>query len=79
MKLPQKQESSNTVQRSLIMLTLVLAGEAIFLLPFVLVRIFRPTLLDVFGLTNLQIGVSFSVYGIVALIALLKNSFFLNI
>ncbi len=45
------------------------AGESIFLLPFVLARVFRPTFLDVFGITNLELGVAFSVYGIVAMIA----------
>jgi nitrate/nitrite transporter NarK len=48
---------------------LILAGEAVFLLPFVLARVFRPTLLDVFGITNLELGTAFSVYGIVAMIA----------
>lgn len=51
------------------MLTLVLAGEVIFFLPFVLARVFRPTLLDVFGLTNLELGMAFSVYGVVAMLA----------
>ena len=48
---------------------LVIAGEAVFGLPFVIARVFRPTLLDVFGLTNLELGVAFSVYGLVAMIA----------
>lgn len=47
-------------------LLLILAGESIFILPFVLARIFRPTVLDVFQFTNLQLGTCFSVYGIVA-------------
>ena len=51
------------------MLTLVVAGEAIFMLPFVLARVFRPTLLAVFEITNLQLGTFFSVYGIVAITA----------
>jgi len=48
---------------------LVLSGEAVFFLPFVLVRIFRPTYLDAFQLDNLQLGFCFSIYGIVALIS----------
>lgn len=48
---------------------LIVAGEAVFFLPFVLARVFRPTLLDLFQLTNLQLGVAFSVYGIVAMAA----------
>ena len=50
---------------------LILAGEAVFILPFVLPRIFRPTVLDVFGLDNVQLGLCFSVYGIVALVSYL--------
>jgi MFS family permease len=49
------------------MTALVVAGEMIFTLPFVLARVFRPTLLDVFGLTNLQLGTAFSLYGVVAM------------
>jgi nitrate/nitrite transporter NarK len=55
--------------RSITLITLVIAGEAIFFLPFVLARIFRPTLLDHFGITNTEIGIWFSVYGIVAMIS----------
>lgn len=47
-------------------LLLILAGESIFILPFVLARVFRPTFLDVFQLNNLQLGTCFSIYGIVA-------------
>jgi len=57
----------SALHRSIYMFALISAGEAIFLLPFVLPRIFRPTVLDVFGLTNLQLGTAFSVYGFVAL------------
>ena len=35
---------------------LILSGELIFLLPYVLARVFRPTFLEVFNLTNLQLG-----------------------
>ena len=51
------------------LLTIILAGEAIFFLPFVLARIFRPTLLKVFEITNLELGVAFSVYGIIAMVS----------
>ena len=49
------------------LLLLILAGESVFILPFVLSRVFRPTVLEVFGLDNLQLGMCFSIYGIVAL------------
>lgn len=55
------------------MLTLIVAGEAIFGLPFVIVRLFRPTLLDVFEITNLELGTAFSVYGVLAMIAYLPG------
>ena len=45
---------------------LILAGEAVFILPFVLARIFRPTFLEVFQLSNTELGACFSTYGIVA-------------
>jgi MFS family permease len=38
-------------------------------LPFVLARIFRPTLLHVFDITNLELGTAFSAYGVVAMLA----------
>ncbi|WP_089118835.1 MFS transporter [Cellulophaga lytica] len=46
---------------------LILSGEAVFILPFVLARVFRPTVLEVFNLTNLELGTCFSVYGFVAM------------
>jgi MFS family permease len=54
-------------RRFLAMLTLVTAGEAAFFLPYVLVRIFRPTILDVFDINNFELGTAFSVYGVVAM------------
>jgi nitrate/nitrite transporter NarK len=53
------------------LLLIILAGESVFILPFVLARVFRPTVLDVFGLDNIQLGLCFSVYGIVALLSYL--------
>jgi sugar phosphate permease len=51
------------------MLALMVAGEGIFLLPFVVARVFRPTLLTVYGIDNFQLGTAMSVYGLVALAA----------
>lgn len=53
------------------LLLLILAGESVFILPFVLARVFRPTVLDVFELDNTQLGLCFSVYGFVALVSYL--------
>lgn len=50
---------------------LILAGESVFILPFVLSRVFRPTVLEAFNLNNLELGLCFSVYGIVALLSYL--------
>lgn len=56
-------------RRALVLVALIAAGEAVFLLPFVLARVFRPTLLDVFEITNTELGEAFSLYGIVAMVA----------
>jgi len=53
------------------LLLLILAGESAFILPFVLSRVFRPTVLEAFGLDNVQLGLCFSVYGIIALLSYL--------
>ena len=48
------------------LILLILAGEAVFILPFVLPRVFRPTVLEVFQLDNIEIGLCFTVYGLIA-------------
>ena len=53
------------------LLTLMVIGEGAFLLPFVVSRIFRPTFLKVFDLTNFELGSAFSVYGVVATLSYL--------
>lgn len=53
----------------LIITCLIIAGEVIFSLPFHVIRYFRPTFLEVFQLTNTQIGDAIAVYGITAMIA----------
>ena len=57
------------LNRAVVIIALVAAGEVIFALPFVVARVFRPTMLEVFGLTNLEFGTAFSLYGIVAMLA----------
>ncbi len=47
------------LRRGLMIAALIAAGEAVFLLPFALAQVFRPTFLDVFGITNLQLGTAF--------------------
>jgi len=53
----------------LIIFCLVFAGEIIFSLPFHVARFFRPTLLDVFDLSNAAFGDVLGVYGITAMVA----------
>ncbi len=47
----------------------MVSAEAIFFLPFVIARVFRPTILEVFQITNFQLGLAFSYYGVVAMLA----------
>ena len=49
------------------LILIILAGESVFFLPFVIQRVFRPTFLDVFELTNYELGICFSIYGLVGL------------
>ena len=53
------------------LIVLILSAESIYILPYVLARVFRPTFLDVFDLTNLELGTLFSTYGIVAFLSYL--------
>ena len=61
--------SKERFQRVIFMFALVLASEAIFGLPFHIGRFFRPTLLDVLGFTNTELGVAMGIYGVVAMLA----------
>ena len=53
----------------IIIFGLIFAGEMIFSLPFHIPRFFRPTVLDVFALTNTELGDIFAVYGVFAMLA----------
>ena len=55
--------------KALALFTLMLIGEGVFLLPFVVTRVFRPTFLTVFDINNTELGTAFSVYGIVAMVS----------
>ena len=57
------------MRRILFITALVIAGEMVFGLPFHTARFFRPTLLEVFGFTNTQLGDLFAVYGITAMLS----------
>jgi len=60
---------SGRADRGLTLFVLIMAGEAAFFLPFLLARVFRPTVLEVFGLSNLELGTAYGVYGSVAMFA----------
>jgi sugar phosphate permease len=57
------------LRRIVLIIVLIMAGEMVFGLPFHTARFFRPTLLDVFGFTNTQLGDLFAVYGITAMLS----------
>jgi nitrate/nitrite transporter NarK len=61
--------SATTLRRIATMLCLILAGEAIFTLPFHVSRFFGVTFLKVFGFSKPQLGYMIAVYGLVAMIA----------
>ena len=54
-----------------VILLLILAAEAVFILPFVLSRIFRTIFLESFSISQTELGSCFSIYGIVALVSYL--------
>jgi sugar phosphate permease len=64
-----RREGPSALQRALFMFSLVVAGEAVFALPFHVTRYFRPTFLAVFGFTNTELGQAMAAYGVVAMIA----------
>ena len=60
-------ETTSSKGSFLSILLLIISGELVFILPYFLSRVFRPTFLDVFNLTNTELGSLFSVYGTVAI------------
>ena len=57
------------LDRAMFIGCLIVAGEAVFSLPFHVARFFRPTVLQVFGFTNTELGAVQAVYGVVAMLA----------
>ena len=62
-------ELRTRVERATVMAALIIAGEAVFSLPFHVARFFRPTVLQVFDLSNTELGAAQAVYGVVAMLA----------
>ena len=48
---------------------LIVSGEMIFSLPFHLTRYFKPSILEVFSITNAELGDAFAIYGITAMLS----------
>ena len=55
------------------LICLIIIGELIFALPFHVTRFFRPTVLEVFGFSNFELGAMFSAYGVTAMVAYLPG------
>ncbi|MFD2565784.1 MFS transporter [Pseudotenacibaculum haliotis] len=62
--------------KALSIFALIVAGEAVFLLPFILMRVFRPIIREAFVITDLQIGKAQALYGITAMISYIFGGFF---
>lgn len=63
-------------KRALSIFALIIAGEAVFLLPFILIRVFRAIIRDAFEMTDAQIGKAQALYGVTAVIAYFFGGFF---
>ena len=59
----------NNWYRVLQMIVLIFAGELVFSLPFHLARFFRPSFLELFNLSNTNLGDVFAVYGLTAMVS----------
>ncbi|WP_298768864.1 nitrate/nitrite transporter [uncultured Shewanella sp.] len=65
----EKTQQDNQLAKYIALFSLIFAGEIIFALPFHIVRFFRPTFLEVFSLSNIELGNIYAVYGIIAMLA----------
>jgi len=68
LNISKKYNAEKNTHKWLTIFCLIVAGETIFGLPFHVIRYFRPTLLEVFNLTNTQIGDAIAIYGVTAMI-----------
>lgn len=57
------------------MFALIIAGEAIFLLPFILMRVFKPVIREAFLISDVQIGEAQALYGITAVLSYFFGGF----
>lgn len=61
--------NASRLHRIVYITALIIAGEAVFALPFHVARFFRPTVLEVFGLTATELGAAQAMYGIAAMLS----------
>ena len=54
---------------------MIIAGEAIFLLPFIVMRVFKPVIREVFLISDIEIGQAQAFYGITALFSYFFGGF----
>lgn len=54
----------------------MISGEAIFMLPFLIPRLYRPLMLDAWSLANTDIGLGFAAYGVTSTISYLVGGAF---
>ena len=66
---------SSSIYRFFTILSLIVAGEAVFVLPFHITRFFRPTFMEVFGFTHSQLGFAQGMYGLMAMLAYFPGGF----
>jgi sugar phosphate permease len=66
---------SKSKSKALSMFALIVAGEAIFLLPFILIRVFKPIIREAFIISDAQLGEVQAFYGITALISYFFGGF----
>ncbi len=64
-----EEERKEKQGRFLFMLALIMAGEAVYALPFHVARFFRSTVLEVFDITATELGAAQGIYGVVAMLA----------
>lgn len=55
---------------------IIISGEAIFMLPFLIPRLYRPLMLDAWSLNNTDIGLGFAAYGITSTLSYLLGGAF---
>ncbi len=73
--MPDKNPQFTSKNHAISMFALIIAGEAIFLLPFILMRVFKPVIREAFLISDAQIGEAQALYGITAIISYFFGGF----